>query len=80
MNIAVTFAARLLQEETIKTGFSHESICKLDVFASKKKTVLLPFLLVEKDTTPTNHKIIWQTIYLFAEEQGEVVGGTAGEE
>ena len=43
-----------MQEEMVKTGFSHESVRKQEVFASQKKPVLLPFLLVEKGTTPTN--------------------------
>ena len=62
-NITVTFAVRLVQEETVKTGFAHESVRKQEVFESKKKkkTVLLPFLLVEKGTTSTNHIIMWQT-------------------
>ena len=58
---AITFAARLVQEEMVKTGFSHKSVPKQEVFASKKRPVLLPFLLVEKGATPINHKIIWQT-------------------
>ena len=55
------FATHLEQEETVKMGFSHKSVHKQEVFASKKN-VLLPFLLVEKGTTPTNHKIIWQNM------------------
>ena len=35
-NIAVTFAARLVQEEAIKTGCSRESVRKQEVFAGKK--------------------------------------------
>ena len=31
------FAARLVQEEAVKTGFSHKSVRKQEVFASKKK-------------------------------------------
>ena len=61
-NTAVTFAQRLVQEEAVKTGFSHESVRKQEAFARKKKEpVVLPFLLVEKGITLTNHKIIWQT-------------------
>ena len=41
-NIAITFAARLVQEETDKTGFSHESVRKQEVFASKN-TCATPF-------------------------------------
>ena len=35
-NIAVTFAAHLMQEEMINMGFSHKSVRKQEVFASKK--------------------------------------------
>ena len=37
------------------------------------------FILVEKGTTPTKHKILWQTIDLVAEERGEVVGDSNGD-
>ena len=36
-----------------KMGFSHESIHKQEVFAREKNT----FLLLEKGTTPANHKL-----------------------
>ena len=36
-NTAVTFAQRLVQEEAVKTGFSHESVRKQEAFARKKK-------------------------------------------
>ena len=42
--------------------------------------VLLPFLLVEKGTTPTNHKIIWQTTRFGCWGRGQVVGGTTAKE
>ena len=35
-NIAVMFAARLVREEAIKMGCSHESVRKQEVFASEK--------------------------------------------
>ena len=35
-NIAITFAARLVWEETVKTGVCHESVRKQEVLASKK--------------------------------------------
>ena len=35
-NIAATFALCLVQEETVKTGFCHESVQDQEVFASKK--------------------------------------------
>ena len=42
--ITVTFAVRLVQEETVKTGFAHESVRKQEVFESKKKkTCATPF-------------------------------------
>ena len=46
-NIAVTFAARLVQEEAIKTGFSHKSVRRQEVFASKK-TCNTPFPIGRK--------------------------------
>ena len=55
-------------------GFSHESVHKQEVFARKTNM----FLLVEKGTTPTIHKILYRkTRDLVAEAQEEVVGGTA---
>ena len=39
VNIAVTFAVRLVQDDTVKTGFSHEIVRKQEVFASKKKSL-----------------------------------------
>ena len=47
-NIAVMFAAHLVQDEAIKTGCSRESVRKHEVFTSKRAR-----------STPTNHKIIW---------------------
>ena len=38
------------------------------------------FPLVEKVTTPTNHKMIWQTTWFGCWGTGGVVGGTAVEE
>ena len=55
-NTAVTFVARLVQEETIKIGFSCESVRKQEVFASRKTRSYW----CKKGTTPTSHKIIWQ--------------------
>ena len=66
------FAVRFVQEEAVKTGFSHESVCKQEMFTSKK-TVLFPFLMVEK----VPHQPFIKLYGKPCEEQGEVVGGMA---
>lgn len=47
------FAVRLVQEEMIKTGFSHE----VSASRSAKKPVTPPVQFGGKSTTPTNHKM-----------------------
>ena len=50
------------------------SVCK------QKKSVLFPFLLVIKGTTPTNQKMIWQSMWFGCWGTGEVVGRTVAKE
>ena len=68
-NIAVTFAAYLVQEETIEMGFSHESVRKQEVFASKKTRSYWWRKTPHQPIT----KLHGKTHDLVAEEQGEVV-------
>ena len=42
-NVRHVFAACLVQEETIKTGFRHEIVRKQEVFVSNKTTCSTPF-------------------------------------
>ena len=69
------FAVHLVQEETIKTGFSHESVCKQEVCASK---VTLSYWWKKALHQPIT-KLYGKTRDLIAEEQ-EVVGGMAVKE
>ena len=57
--VAVMFAAHLgAGRDGKEIGFSSRT-CLQAGSASKKNT----FLLVEKGTTPANHKITWQTMW-----------------
>ena len=71
-NITVTFATRLVPGETIKIGFSHESVRKQEVFAWEKTHShwwkKAPHQPITKWHVKTRHFV--------AGEQGEVVGGT----
>ena len=62
------FAFCLVQEEMVKTGFCHKNVCKQENM----------FLLVEKGTTPTNHKIIWQTTWFGCWGTGGSCGRDGG--
>lgn len=60
------FAARLVQEDTVKMGFSHESVRKQEEFASKKTRDTL-FLMVGKrhHTTQSQNDMAKHVIWLL---------------
>ena len=65
------------KEETVKTGFCHESVRKQEVFASKKKTRSYWWKMAPHQPVT---KLYGKTHDLVAEEQGKVVGATAAKE
>ena len=74
---AITFAARLVQEEKVKTGFSHKSVPKQEVFASKKRLCYSLSYWWKRAPHQSITKLYGKPRDLVAEEQGEVVGGMA---
>ena len=65
------FAVRLMQEDTVKTGFSHESLHKQEVFASKKPC---SYWWKKAPHQPVT-KLYGKPCDLVAEEEGEGLGG-----
>ena len=61
-------------EESVKQAFVTK------VSASRKYLQKNTFLLVQKATTPTNHKMIWQNMWFGCWGMGEVVGRAAVKE
>ena len=76
-NIALMFAMPLVQKETIKTGFSHKSVHKQEVFASKTTCdKLFPiggkrYHTNQSQSYMANHVILSQS----QSEAGRVEGG-----
>ena len=69
-NVVVTFAACLVQEETVKTGFSHKRVRKQEGFASKKAC---SYWWKKAPLQPITN-VYGKPHDLVAEEQGEAVG------